>query len=817
MKLLSMWVSYRDSIKTKLIVNVILIHAILMGLVVFDLLERERGFMEKQLSQKGYNITSILSTSVTVPLLNNDLVALNELLTGADGLSDVYMMFILDKRLKVKASTNKEYFAKTLYDDISLKMRKNLNASKKNSFQSIHGDLIDTLQKVNIKGKTIGYVRTIINRKALLEELTIITNKGLIYILLAILLGGLFAWLTVRTMTKNLEIVAKAADDIANKNFEITLDNPTNNDEIAKMIKAFKTMRNSIHRYIDELEQSNKMIHHEKELAEVTLSSIGDCVIVTDQYGNVKFINPAASRILKYSNEEAVGKQIEQLFKKYNESGQNRLKSSIYKAIELEKTVWEDFGALLQNKYGEEFYIENSASPIKNIEGEIEGAILVFYDVTERKKIERDTKWSATHDSLTKLSNRTAFDIVLENLLKRVRIDQSSHTFLFMDLDKFKTINDSVGHLVGDQVLREIAQLLKENVRNNDFLFRFGGDEFGVILFDCEINEAKNIAQNFIDKVLEYKFQIEGKTFNLGLSIGISQISMDCADFKTILSSADFACYLAKDEGRNRYHIATEEDSKHLAKELGINWIVEIDNALKDNRFILFLQKIKDLSGNNDHYEILLRLIDKNGNMIYPDTFLPHAERYFLMPKIDIYVIKTFFVWLQRHEHKIPNHLSFSINITGQSISEEKFVTDILILADKYKIDCRRIIFEITETTAVANIQESKVFFGKLIEKGFRFSLDDFGTGLSSFEYLKNMAIDFLKIDGIFIKDILNDEIDRSMVESIYNIGSIMNLKIIAEYAESDEIIKELEKIGIHYAQGYAVEKPHPLDDILLS
>lgn len=804
-----------ESIRIKLIVNVVLIHAILMSLIVFDLVDRERNFMQEQLSQKGYIVASILATSVPIPLLNNDLIALNELLADSNNIKDSYMIFILDKNKKVKASTSKGYFNKYLDDTASITLMQNLIDSKKTNFQILHDNLIDTINVVKLNDTIIGYTRTLIDRSALLNELTVITGKGLIYVLLAILLGGFFAWWSVRTITSRLDSITKASVAIANKDFEATFPESNSNDEISKMIKAFKVMSQSMHEYLDQLKKSNEIIYNEKELAEVTLSCIGDCVVVTDGQGCVKFINPAAEKIIKYTNKEAAGKKVEELFKIFNEASKEELCSPIYTSINEQRVVWLHNHTLLVNRYGKNYYIEDSSAPILNMKGVIEGAILVFHDVSEKKKQEKLVNWQAKHDNLTKLNNRFAFETILENLTKQVERDNSTHILLFMDLDKFKIINDSVGHLAGDQVLREIAALFSKNIRNNDFLGRFGGDEFGLILFDCGIDEAKEIAQKLIDAVLEYTYYKNDKVFKIGLSVGIAKIDTLHKDPTTILSSADFACYLAKDKGRNRYYIAQKSDKKHLGDDFEFNWIFRINQALKENKFVLHAQKIKDLTGEHDHYEILLRMLDTDGKILYPDAFLPQAERYSLMPKIDLYVIKTFFSWFDANKKILPKNLCFSVNVTGQSISDTEFVNHILTLAQKYDIDCARIIFEITETTAISNIFASREFFDILNKKGFRFSLDDFGTGLSSFAYLKNLPIDFLKIDGVFIKDILDDAIDRGMVESIHKIGSLMGLKIVAEYAESDAIISELKKIGIHYAQGYAIEKPHSIDDLI--
>ncbi len=811
----SLYRRYTDSVQTRLIVNVIIIHALLMSLVVYDLLERERQFMQEQLSNKGYEKSAFLIAQATIPLLNNNLVALDELLDDMPALKDHYMTFILDKHGRVRASTQKEYFNKQLNDPLSIEQLTRLNDSDLSSYQIVHNDLVDTIGVIRVNDADIGYVRTIIDRSSLSQELSIMTNKGMFYVLLAIVMGSLFAWMAVRQMTKQLNRVASAAEQIAGKDFNVDLPTTRNNDELAKMIAAFKVMSESIQEYVDELQKSNTLIYQEKELAEVTLRSIGDCVIVTDASGKVNFINPPAEEILLYTNAEAAGKKIETLFTIFQEGTSEQMESPLYTSIREERVVTLSNHTTLINREGRPFFIEDSSAPIKNAEGVIEGAILVFHDVTEKKKSEKALQWQATHDALTKLHNRTAFQTTLKSSLRQEMLGNSRHSVLFMDLDKFKLINDTVGHLAGDEVLKQAAFLLRKSIREEDYLCRFGGDEFALILFDCDTAMAKKWAQKLIDTILEHTFSWNEKSFKIGLSVGIAEVNADNRNVTAILSQADLACYLAKEKGRNRLYVAQKSDLDQLDNLDELQWISRVANAINEKYFVLYIQMIKDLSADNDHYEILLRLIEDGETILYPDSFIPHAERHNLMPKVDRYVIEEFFRWFSLNKKELSETLCFSVNITGQSISDNEFIGDVLQLADKYGMDCNRVIFEITESTAISNLNEAQYFFNALSAKGFRFSLDDFGTGLSSFAYLKLLPVAFLKIDGIFVKDIINDKIDRGMVESIYRIGSLMGLKIIAEYAETDAIITELTKMGVHYAQGYAIERPHPLDDLL--
>jgi len=665
--------NYNSSIKSKLIINIILIHAILMGLIVYDMLEREKNFMQEQIVNKGKDFTSILASSSKIILLNNDIVALHELVKNANDISDLSFAFIINRYGKVQASTDKKYFGTKLNDKISENILKQIENSKDDTFQITHDGLVDTISKIKIDTRTIGYARTIISILAVTSELKAITTNGIIYIFIAIILGGLFAWLTVRSLTKNLNKMSNVAHEIANRNFNISLPHIKGNDEIANMSKAFNTMIKSIHTYIK-----------------------------------------------------------------------------------------------------------------------------------EKQNIEEKIRWQANHDSLTKLKNRSAFELILSTTTQRAIRNKSENILLFLDLDKFKVINDTAGHLAGDALLRVVANILSNNTRDEDFVSRFGGDEFGIILFDCNIKKAKEISQKLIDALGEHNFIWKDTVFKIGASIGISIINSTTKE-KDVLSHADLACYIAKEKGRNRYHLSTSEDVNYLDKSDDLKIVQHINTSLEKKKFIVYVQKIASLKNKSKHYEALIRLVDDNNHIISPNNFLPQARKYFLMTKIDKYMVNEVFSWI--NINNINKNIKFSINLSGQTLDDNDFLEYVINLSKELNIDAKQIVFEITENDTIVNITKANHFLKTLIDFGFSFSLDDFGTGLSSFEYLKNLPISYLKIDGIFIKDILNDEVDRTLVESIYKIAYAMNIEVIAEYVENKDIMEELKTIGLDYVQGYGVSK----------
>ena len=812
MKQFFLYEKYTNSLKFKLIFNIILIHVVLIGFIMADLLIRERSFLSERINEKALNANALLASNALTPLLNNDLVALDEIVHHVS-FEDAYLIFIMDRYGKVRASNEKKYFNLYLEDPLSRNMLHELRESAQPTIQKEHDDLVDTLSTIKIGADTAGYVRIILDKNAVDQQIRKTIISGVIYMVIAIFLGALFAWTSVRRFTAKLDKVSHAAKKIAAKDFDVTLPEADSNDELSNMIRALETMVLSMDQYIEQLNKTNELIHDEKEFAEVTLSSIADGVIVTDTKGVVNFLNPAAEKIVKYTISEAKNKKIEELFTLVHEDTQEEMRPPIYESIAKNKEVWHNNKAILLDKEATRYAIEDSSAPIRDIEGNIRGAVFVFRDITQKKKDERKVRWQATHDELTKLNNRIGFHLMLDELCLEIN-ETTQHVLFFMDLDKFKIINDTAGHLAGDEVLRQVAKLLQKKTRKNDFLCRFGGDEFGLILKNCDVSSATKIANKLIEDILDYSFVWGERQFKIGLSIGIAQIDHDNNNPTTILSNADFACYKAKDLGRNRYYVFKEDDNKNTEHIHEINWVSRINRGIKTRSFVLYVQKIQGLSSENIHYEVLIRLVE-NGEIFYPDSFLPHAQIYSLMPQIDRYVVSELFSWYAANRAKIAKNQKFAINLAGQSISDNEFAEDIIALSEKYAIEPENIIFEVTESTAIENLHLSIRFFTLLKEKGFAFSLDDFGTGLSSFAYLKSLPVDYLKIDGVFIKDILTNEIDKGMVESIHKISSLMQIKTVAEYVENHQITDTLKTIGIDYAQGYAIAKPQPIQEII--
>jgi diguanylate cyclase (GGDEF)-like protein len=385
----------------------------------------------------------------------------------------------------------------------------------------------------------------------------------------------------------------------------------------------------------------------------------------------------------------------------------------------------------------------------------------------------------------------------------------------YMDLDQFKVVNDTCGHLAGDELLRQLGSLLQKVVRKTDVVARLGGDEFAVLMENCTFDDAHRVTSLIQKEIEDYRFVWEGRSFRIGVSMGLVQITTKYTDFTEVLKLADVACYVAKEKGRNRIHVHYDDDEE-LAKRQGeMQWVNKVQDAIDENRFKIYAQLIEPLIGNeNKHYELLLRMVDEQGGIIPPGAFLPPAERYQLIVKVDMWMIKNALHIIRNNPGFLEGVSFLSINLSGQSIANNDFLTFITENLRTLGEHSAKICFEITETAAISNLEQANEFINELKVLGCRFALDDFGSGLSSFGYLKNLKVDYLKIDGIFVKDIASDPIDHAMVKAINEIGQVMGMKTIAEFVETTEIKQILLTMGVDYAQGYAIHKPQPIEEL---
>jgi diguanylate cyclase (GGDEF)-like protein/PAS domain S-box-containing protein len=458
----------------------------------------------------------------------------------------------------------------------------------------------------------------------------------------------------------------------------------------------------------------------------------------------------------------------------------------------------------------------SSFEPINDEDDNIVRLMGVTQDITERKKVEDKLIYQASHDVLTGLINRTEFEKRTKRLLSTIQRDKAEHAMCFLDLDQFKVINDTCGHIAGDELLRQLGRLLRNIVRNRDTLSRLGGDEFGVLMEHCALDQARHVVDTIFNAINEYQFFWEGEAFRIGVSIGLVAINEATGNYTDLFKQADAACYLAKELGRNRIHVYHPDDVELAFRQGEMQWVGRINHALDEDRLCLYAQPIKSLNGDAlKHYELLVRMLDEQGSSIPPGAFLPAAERYNLIERIDTWVVERAINMMSSHLSFIEQVNFISINLSGPSVANAQFMSTVIALISESNVDANKICFEITETAAISNLLAATTFITALKDLGCRFALDDFGSGLSSFGYLKNLPVDYLKIDGMFVKDMVDDPIDKAMVRSINDIGHVMGMKTIAEFVETDAIMEQVKEVGVDYAQGYSIGKPTPFKDVI--
>lgn len=563
---------------------------------------------------------------------------------------------------------------------------------------------------------------------------------------------------------------------------------------------------------ITERKQMEEELFHQKELAQVTLHSIGDAVITTDATGKIEYFNPVAEILTGWSQQEAQGLPLAEVFIIFHETTRKPAENPVEKALQSGQIVSLANNTVLITRDGREIAIDDSAAPIRDHYNQIVGAVMVFHDVTQNRSLSRQISWQASHDSLTGLVNRHEFEQCLEQAVNDARTHNLEHALCYLDLDQFKIVNDTCGHAAGDELLRQVTTLLQTKIRQTDVLARLGGDEFGALLYQCSLEQAIGVAEVMRSAIQEFRFVWQDNIFSIGVSIGLVEINANSENRVSLLSHADAACYAAKNKGRNRVHIFQSDDEELLQQRGEMQWVSRITKALAENRFCLYSQIIAAIAPTatqETHYEILLRLRDEKGNLVAPMAFIPAAERYNLMPTIDRWVIETLFKSWSLAEH--DSKTIYAINLSGTTINDDQFISFLREQFALYQVPPESICFEITETVAIANLTKASQFIRELQRYGCRFSLDDFGSGMSSFAYLKTLPVDYLKIDGGFIKNIVENSVDDAMVEAIARIGNVMGVKTIAEFVENDAILQRIKTLGVDYAQGYGVAKPRPL------
>lgn len=581
-------------------------------------------------------------------------------------------------------------------------------------------------------------------------------------------------------------------------------------------IDSILSHKNDIMKALERAAASEIALSMEKERAEVTLHSITDTVVTVDMNGRIVYLNPAGEKLLARSCKEVAGQEFSKVFNIVEETTGASIEDPLSKCFISGNIIHLPEHSSLITKNDSIVSIEASIAPMKVDADDLMGAVIVIQDVSHTRRLTRQLSYQASHDLLTGLYNRRKFEEYLEEMLLNVREEERHHALLYLDLDNFKIVNDTCGHVAGDELLKQLPALFNEVLRSGDIVARLGGDEFGIILENCGLKQASTIADKIRQKIKTYRFIWDDRTFEIGVSIGVIGINAENAEMSQVLSSADVACYSAKDSGRNRVHVYEPSDEAVIERYGQMHWTARISKALEGNHFRLYQQPIVGMADNNrNHLEILLRMVDDKGNLIPPGAFMPAAERYGLMPEIDRWVIREVFSFMGKNDPSDPianTDRVFAINLSGDSINDVNLLEYILEEKDRHNISLTNVCFEITETVAIGNLGKATLFINELKKHGCQFALDDFGSGLSSFAYLKTLPVNYLKIDGSFVKDVSRDEIDRAMVESIQQVGHVMQLNTIAEHVEDEKTLTVLREIGVDFVQGFHLGRPEAVE-----
>ncbi|WP_297527499.1 EAL domain-containing protein [Thiohalobacter sp.] len=567
------------------------------------------------------------------------------------------------------------------------------------------------------------------------------------------------------------------------------------------------------------LADTGRKLRREKEQAETTLHAIADGVITTDGGGRIRYMNPVAEALSGWSVTEAAGRPLSEVLPLLDQRSGRPVTDPARQVVETDAPLPAGHNRVLIDRNRDRHVVRLSAAPLHGEDGEVSGAVVVVHDVSETQQLMEHISHQARHDPLTGLLNRRGFEVRLEATIRDIAREGGRKALCYLDLDQFKMINDSCGHVAGDQLLQNLVPVLRGVLGDRDLLARLGGDEFGVLADVADEAQAQATAQRLLDAVKGLRFRWGQHLFEPGASIGVVMIDAATVSAEELFRQADLACYAAKDLGRGRWHLYQPDDAELVRRSEELQRAAGISRALEEDRLRLHLQPIVDISGGGhggiEHFEVLVRMIDEHGREVPPGVFIPAAERYNLMPAIDRWVVANALALLAAltgtDEHA---DCHFSVNLSGNSINDPELPGFIVAQLERHRVDPSRICFEITETAVISQLSAAIALIERLRDMGCSFALDDFGSGLSSFGYLKALPVDYLKIDGSFVRDMLNDPIDRAMVEAINRLGHIMGKKTIAEFVESEALVGALQALGVDQAQGYALGRPKPASEL---
>jgi diguanylate cyclase (GGDEF)-like protein/PAS domain S-box-containing protein len=603
---------------------------------------------------------------------------------------------------------------------------------------------------------------------------------------------------------------------------EQTLDRAKEAEPFGYILKPFK--ERELHTSIDIAlykHRVDKTLKRQERRFSAILHSIGDGIVASDNRQAIQFMNPVAEELTGWTEEDAIGRPLNEVLSLWEEKTDEPIRLGDITTADPVKSGYLFKESYILQKGGDSIPVEGTVACIRDKDDRVEGQVVAIRDVSEVREMTYKLSYQASHDALTGLYNRYAFSRSLDTLIQSARSEHREHSLIYVDLDQFKLINDTIGHGAGDELLLETTGIIRSVFRSSDICARLGGDEFGILLGDTPLERAHMIAQRLHNRLSEKRLQWGMTKFNINSSIGLVMINAESGDIHSVLAAADDACYIAKDEGGRRIKIYETTDTTFKKRRGEMQWVTRLTGALEENRFELYYQSIvpiQEADGEeNEKIEILLRMLDENGEVVPPKDFLPAAERYNLMPLVDRWVVRTAMQKMVELNTVQGIRRQFSINLSADTIAEENFFEFIQEQFAEFGVSPEDFCFEITETIAISNMNTAGRFIKELKRIGCVFALDDFGSGFSSFNYLKNMPVDMLKIDGSFVMDMDVNPVNSAMVEAINNLGHVMKIKTIAEFVKNTQILEELKKLGVDYAQGYEIGRPAPLEGLLTS
>ena len=789
-------IPFYRSLRFKLVLASILVEITMLGLLLANSVRLLNHTLDEQTKIRVQATTPLLNAALGGPLFARDYTTADDILKklSQGPLSEFKYIVVYDTQGNVFASAGQ----------VNLKA---MPAPDSDVASSLRDMVFDTHTALMLYTEQVGEVRyglslqsLVTSRDRLFQQSFFIASAGVALTFLLLSLSGFL-------LTRHIRILMAGARRVASGDYTAAIP-VSGQDEIGHLAADFNAMTAAIRDRIEAL-------HRSEEKAAVTLHSIGDGVITTDVHGFVQYLNPVAEALTGWSVESGNGKAVNQVYHVVDEVNRSPLENIVMEALRKQEIVNRQGRSRLIGSHGRDAAVEETASPIRDRNGAVIGSVLVFRDMTETREMARQLGYQASHDPLTGLINRSEFEREVEAALGDAREFGNQHALCYLDLDQFKVINDTCGHFAGDELLRRIANLIRGEISASAIVGRLGGDEFGILLKRSSLEHAERVALDIRDSVQEFRFAWDNTQFEVGVSIGIVPVRADNANIGEIFSAADVACYAAKDKGRNMVHTYLIGDIEYARRRGEMQWSTRITTALKENRFVLYFQKIVPTgwAGEQDmcHGEILLRMLDEEGKIIPPSRFMSAAERYRHMGDIDRWVVREALSMLRLKVRSCPESCFYSINLSGQSLGSEGLLDFVKREFQRTGLDPKRVCFEITETAAISNLSFASRFITELHDIGCRFALDDFGSGLSSFGYLKALPVDYLKIDGSFVKDMVRNPNDRAMVSAINQIGHLLGIKTIAEFVENEETLLLLRETGVDYAQGYFIHKPEAM------